>query len=495
MNEQCVVVIGSGPAGAIAAAYLGNAGLDVVLLEAGSRRAALGLTATLGGITCARIRTPLFERRHGVRMCGDRAAALYECVAPGGLTNHWSMAVPRFSPDDFADAERAGPAYEWPLAYADLAPWYDRVEPHLCIAGASRDRLGLPGARVLHERVLDECWNRTAREAERDGRSFGPLPYAFGGATTLTLSGTAFNSYVRLIQPAMKAGRVKVRFDARVHWIQWSPAKRRVTGVVYRDARTGKEERIFCRALVVAAGAINTAKLLLQSTSSDFPHGLGNTDGVLGRYLHDHPIAKLKIDVSSPTSARPAAYLTRAALARSEPLYAAAACQWTGPRVLARLFKSRLLGHPPEIGFNVFGAMAPVAEGRVTLDDSVRCLDGTPSLAIHIRHPPESSALMESSRQQILDLLERGGMRPKQRLWVVERAGSSIHFGGTCRMHAQPKFGMLDGWGRMHAVRNVVVADSASFTTGPEKNPALTAMALAARASDKLARDLRAGEI
>jgi choline dehydrogenase-like flavoprotein len=234
---------------------------------------------------------------------------------------------------------------------------------------------------------------------------------------------------------------------------------------------------------------------LLQSTSSDFPHGLGNTDGVLGRFLHDHPIAKLKVDVTSPTSARPAAYLTRAALSRSEPLYAAAACQWTGPRVLAKLLKSRLLGHPPEVGFNVFGAMAPVAEGCVTLDDSVRSLDGSPSLAIHIRHPPESSALLESSRQQILDLLERGGMRPKQRFWAVERAGSSIHFGGTCRMHARPRFGMLDGWGRMHAVRNVVVADSAAFTTGPEKNPALTAMALAARASDKLVRDLRAREI
>ena len=70
-----------------------------------------------------------------------------------------------------------------------------------------------------------------------------------------------------------------------------------------------------------------------------------------------------------------------------------------------------------------------------------------------------------------------------------------MHFAGTCRMHDSPRLGMLDAWSRLHAVRNVVVADSSAFTTGPEKNPVLTAMALAARASDRLAHDLRAGAI
>jgi len=81
------------------------------------------------------------------------------------------------------------------------------------------------------------------------------------------------------------------------------------------------------------------------------------------------------------------------------------------------------------------------------------------------------------------------------RLWKIEQLGNSIHFAGTCRMHESPRFGVLDAWSRMHAVPNVMVADSSAFTTGPEKNPALTAMALSARGSDKLARDLRAGYI
>jgi choline dehydrogenase-like flavoprotein len=81
------------------------------------------------------------------------------------------------------------------------------------------------------------------------------------------------------------------------------------------------------------------------------------------------------------------------------------------------------------------------------------------------------------------------------RVWKVEPALNSVHYGGTCRMHALPRFGMLDRWSRLHSVRNVAVADSAAFTTGPEKNPVLTAMALAARASDRLASELKSGDL
>jgi choline dehydrogenase-like flavoprotein len=73
--------------------------------------------------------------------------------------------------------------------------------------------------------------------------------------------------------------------------------------------------------------------------------------------------------------------------------------------------------------------------------------------------------------------------------------GNSNHYGGTCRMHASPRFGMIDRWSRLHAVQNVAVADSAAFTTGPEKNPVLTAMSLAARAGDRLAEELKAGDL
>jgi choline dehydrogenase-like flavoprotein len=495
IDDRRVIVVGSGPAGAAATLLLTRAGVDVTVLEAGPARTARGLTARVAGMTIARVHRPLAPRTEGVVATGDPAAVLYEDLSPGGLTNHWSCAVPRFSSDDFLDARRAGCEYEWPVDYEDLASWYDWVEPLLCIAGGAHDVPHLPAGKVSTVRSLGHSWTPVAEAARVEGRGVAPIPYAYGSKTTVTFSGTVFNSFVRLVKPARRSGHLVIRCDARATHVEWSSKAKRASAVVFRDTRTGGDHRLPCRAVVIAAGAINTAKLLLQSTHADFPAGLGNTHGVLGRYLHDHPVGKLEIQLASPMSFQPPAYVTRAPLDRSLPLYAAACLQWAGVRPLAQ---SLLIGHPGRLsagGFNIFGTMAPSAANFVALDPTRPSADGTPGLVLHIRHPPESGQILLAARDQLVDLLDRAQVHPTIQKWIVDPVGTSVHYGGTCRMHESPQFGMLDAWGRLHAVRNVVVADSAAFTTGPEKNPVLTAMALAARASQRLVDDLRAGVI
>ena len=489
------MVIGTGPAGATAALFLAGAGIRVTLLEAGPRRSELGLTLRVAGMTVLNLRRRLRQRTEDVTKTGDPKAELWEEIAAGGLTNHWACAVPRFSRDDFRDAERAGEAYRWPIGYEDLAPWYDRIEPLLRVSGATADVPQLPASRVRHAWKLADDWSPVAFAARSFERSVLPMPYGYDSETTVTLSGTRFNAFVRLIKPAQRTGRVSVRFDARVERLEWSPQQRRVTHVIYRDTRTGHQERVACRAVVVAAGAVNSARLLLESQSADFPDGLGNTEGVLGRYLHDHPQGKLMVDLDTPMSIHPPTYISRPSLGRARPLYAAAAVQWTGTAIRAKSILGGSPGRLPWIGFNVVGTMPPSRENGVELDKSRSTTNGSAGLALHIRRPSESDAALAQTRDEILDLLERARVGPRLRIWKLEDPGNSIHFGGTCRMHASPRFGMLDGWSRMHAVPNVMVADSGAFTTGPEKNPVLTAMALSARASDKLARDLRSGEI
>jgi choline dehydrogenase-like flavoprotein len=489
-----VIVIGSGPCGAAAATFLTLAGIETLLLEAGSERAELGFTARVRGFTFAKYRPPLRQRPDFTR-AGDPATEIYEALAPGGLSNHWSCAVPRFAPEDFLDAERAGEPYAWPISYTDLAPWYEQVEPLLRIAAGTADSPHLPKAHAADRWSLAAEWDAVAGAAEPIGRALVVMPYANGATTLFTRSATAFNAFSQLIVPAVRAGKLSVLYDAHALRLEWSPAEKRVVAVVYRDARSGREERVSCRAVVLAAGAINSAQIMLQSTSAAFPRGLGNEYGVLGRYLHDHPLGKLVLALPKARPIHPASYLTRPALDRASPLYAAACMQWCGTLALIRSAFEGRPGRARQIGFSVFGTMAPSPEDFVALGPEKTTNGARPYLRIALRHPPDAAQALERARDDLLDVLTRAGWEPRTQLWKVEAPGNSAHYGGTCRMHASPRFGVVDRFCRVHGAPNVVVADSSVFTTGPEKNPVLTAMALAARASDKLAADLQSGAL
>ena len=491
MNDsERVVVIGTGPAAAAAAVVLSDAGQEPLLLEAGSASAGLGLTARVRGLTFAKLR-PALGRRSDLTMTGDPNAELFEELAPGGLSNHWACAVPRFSPDDFADATRAGSEYTWAIGYAELAPWYDRIEPLLHISGAASDVASLPAGNFRDRWSLAPEWEAMAREVAAHGRDLVAMPYAYGSETILTRSATAFNAYTRLIKPILQRGGLSVRYDTRAENLEWSNTERRVVAVHCRDTRTGARLRIPCRAVVLAAGAVNSAQILLESTSTEFPEGLGNRHGILGRYLHDHPLAKIVVDLGRRVSLAPASYVTRSALQRSQPLYAAACMQWNSASHMARTLLSGHPGQTSRLGFSVFGTMIPTREDRIAIDRRAATQGRSPIL-FALRYPQRVVRELERTKEELLTCLERAGWAPQLKVFHVEVPGNSVHYGGTCRMHDSPRFGVVDAFSRVHGAPNVVVADSSVFTTGPEKNPVLTAMALAARASDRLSRDLRA---
>jgi choline dehydrogenase-like flavoprotein len=488
-DDRRVIVIGSGPSGATAAMTLVKQGIPVTMLESGDRLPD-GLLIRVAGRNLIRKRPRIEDPKHHIAS-DDPEASWYHALMPGGMSSHWAGAVPRFAPEDFYEGERLHERYRWPIGYDDLRPYYDRIERLLSVAAARCDVASQPACTVAYERHLPKDWQHVARGAEAYGHGLTPLPLAAGPQWTFRRTGVGFNSFTSIVRPLQRSPHFRLCLGAHVVGLDWNGAERRVTAVRYVDRATGAEHRLAAAAVVLAAGPLASTKLLLESACPDFPDGLGNTDGILGRYLHDHPhdIGTLQLDRSISCFSQ-AAVLTRAPYQDSAPLLGASCVigsnsAWDKARTVTPLGTRRF-------GLWIFGTMVPSDRNQVRLHPEAKDELGRPALDVHIRYDDDVRKNIVAARQRLADVLNAAGYAA-----TIESStptlvpGESIHYGGTVRMHSSKRYGMLDGRNRLHAVNNVAVTDASCFTTGPEKNPTLTVMAIAARASEHLAADLK----
>jgi choline dehydrogenase-like flavoprotein len=492
-DERRVVVIGSGPAGATAALALIEQGIPVTLLESGLRMPPGLLVRAMGRNVFRRRPVMRDDERNAHVASGDPSTQWYNALVPGGLSNYWTGAVPRFAPEDFLDGERLHARYRWPVTYSDLEPHYERVERLLGVVAAGEAVPHLPASLVSQKRRLPADWAAVATHARARGHGLTPMPLADVRPWLLTRSGAAFNSFTRIIPRLRRSPSFRLMLGAHALRLEWSGAQRRVTGIIYWDRNASVERRVRCAAAVVAGGPLASTKLLLDSACNDFPTGLGDTDGVLGRYLHDHPydVCYLETDGALSRLGHPA-YLTRGPYDAGPPLLAAGCSIGNSTSTADKLLSLTPL-KSKTFGVIVFGTIVPTAENRVSLHAERRDEFGLPVLDIAMRFDAAAVENLVAARQRLLDILEAAGHHGKL-LSAIEHfaPGQSVHYGGTVRMHQSPQYGVLDGWNRLHAVPNVVVADASAFTTGVEKNPTVTLMALADRAARRLAGDIKA---
>ncbi|MCB8985292.1 MAG: GMC family oxidoreductase [Ardenticatenaceae bacterium] len=489
-NAQRVIVIGSGPSGAMAAHELLRKGIAVTMLESGQADPQ-GFLVRIQGRNILRWKPSRIKEGDRHVATGAAQTKWYYNLSAGGLSNDWTGAVPRFSPEDFYEGERLHERYRWPLDYTDLIPYYVKAEQLLDITATPQDVPNLPVGKHKYNHFLPKDWEGVARCAEKRGQGLTIIPLADGPPWMVAKRGTAFNSYTNIIRPLLKNSNFQFITNAHALQLEWSGQKKKVDAVIYHDRNTGSRNRLEGAAFVIACGTLGSTKLLFDSFCTDFPQGLGNSAGILGRYLHDHPKEWWAMDLEKPISPLvPSGYLTRKPYDESTPLLASS---WTIGSVF---LKDKLLtfvgGKAKVLGVQVFGTMIPVEKYYAKPEANKKDEFGLPLLELKIRFDDEVIKNMESARGHWQSLLDEAGYKGTiQDVAPQLFPGHSVHYGGTVRMHKNPKYGVLDAWNRLHDVPNVVVCDASSFTTGAEKNPTLTAMALSARAMDKLGEDLK----
>src|SRR5246500_4836930 len=318
-KQYDVSIIGSGAGGGMAAKILTEGGLNCVLLEAGPN---------VNPERDFKMFMWPYEAPHrGAGVGGHALHDFGEFLAPngswkiegepytsapgsdfqwfrsrivGGRTNHWGRIALRFAPVDFRSYTRDGLGDDWPIAYEDLAPYYDKVESYIGVFGTKENVSSAPDGVFLppprprcHELIVKKACDKLniicipSRLAILTQSVNGRLPCHYCGQCSRgCITASNFSSSQVLLPPAMKTGKLTLITGAMAREIVVGKDGK-AEGVSYVDKATRSERRINGRAVVVAASACESARLLLNSTSSLFPDGLANSSGTVGKYLTD----------------------------------------------------------------------------------------------------------------------------------------------------------------------------------------------------------------
>lgn len=442
----------------------------------------------------------------------------------GGKSLLWARQTQRWSAYDFEGPARDGYAVDWPIRYNDLAPWYSYVEKFAGISG-NKDGLDiLPDGEFLPPIELS-CVEKYFQESIAKHYPERPVIYARCAHLTkpqqihfdqgraqcqnrnLCQRGCPFGGYFSsnssTIPWAERTGNLTLKTDAVVHSIIYDEKQGKATGVKVIDAKTNQATEYFARVIFVNAAALNTNLILLNSTSSRFPNGLGNDSGVLGKYVAFHNYRArisavheghkdIKTEGGRPTSA----YLPRFRNVKKQETdflrgYAAGFYAGRGNQRNTDGFGEALKNNlamkdlgPWSVGSHMMGETIPKETNYVRLDPNQKDPWGIPQLAINISYDENDDKMTKDFIDQFTEMYTKAGFTDIKSSDSKQAPGLDIHEMGGVRMGHDPKTSMLNKWNQLHACKNVFVTDGAAMTSTSTQNPSLTYMALTARAAD-----------
>ncbi|MFK8048772.1 MAG: GMC family oxidoreductase [Halioglobus sp.] len=552
-----VVIVGSGAGGAMAAHALTTDGKRVLMLEAGR-----DYDPTT--------ETPMFQTPDQAPLMGaptpDKDFGYYDATVDGGWTvpgepyttakgsefkwwrarmlggrtNHWGRFSLRFSEHDFKARSRDGLGADWPFEYQDVAPWYDKTEALVGVCGTNTGLDDMPDASTgvlqpppkprVPELLIAAAAKKLGIQAAPMHRAVLTRPldnrsacfYATDCGRGCSI-GAAFQTTTSLLPLAKATGNLQIITDAMAKAVEVDE-QGRVKAVTYVDKNTGAPVTLPAKVVVLAASACESARILLNSTSSHFPNGLANSSGQVGKNLMDSTGAYLGAQVPA-LKGRPIynedghtanhlyiPWWGHKAQASGELNFARGYHfeLSTGFKAPGTYYPAKLEGYGSElkraakhdygaqVGFSLRGEMLPNQHSYVEIDDKVQDQWGIPVPKFHWRWSDQELNQVAHGLKTAKAILNNMGARvdslptPDQ---AIKKGGEIIHEVGTTRMGASSKDSVTNQYGQTWDCDNLFVMDGGVFASNPHKNCTLTIMMLAMRNASWLSAQIDRGAI
>ncbi len=443
----------------------------------------------------------------------------------GGKSLLWARQVQRWSDFDFEGPARDGFAVDWPIRYKDLEKWYSHVEKFAGVSGFKDGIDTLPDGEFLPGYELNIVEKHFADQLKKNygdtrhmisarcAHIHGNAEYYAQQGRTLCQNrnlcqrgcpfGGYFSSNSSTIPWALKTGNLTLRPDAVVHSIIYDEEKGKATGVRIVDRLTKETEEFYADVIFLNAAALNSNLVLMNSTSSRFPNGLGNDNGLMGKYVAFH---NYRAQVSgtweghneyTTSGGRPTSgYFPRFRNVYKQETdflrgYAAGFSASRGVRSnsdgIGMELKNSLLNPdqygPWYVGSHMMGETIPKESNYVALDMSQKDEWGMPLLKVSVDYDDNDEKMIKDYQEQMSEMFEKAGITNIRVNDDHRIPGLDIHEMGGVRMGKDPKTSLLNANHQLHAVPNVYVTDGASMTSTSTQNPSLTYMAFAARAA------------
>ncbi|MEP7702779.1 GMC family oxidoreductase [Paraglaciecola sp. 25GB23A] len=451
----------------------------------------------------------------------------------GGRSLMWGRQCYRWSDIDFEANAKEGVGVDWPIRYADIAPWYDYVETFVGVSGQAEGLKQVPDGVFLKPFPLN-CVEQKFREAVAEtypdrvvtpGRVANLSEYnpeIHKGKRGQCQSrdrcwrgcpfGAYFSSQAATLPVATDTGNLTLRPNSIVMEIMYDAAAGKASGVRVKDATSGEITDYTARIIFCNASTVGTTAILLNSRSETFPNGLGNNSGEIGHNIMDHHYGMgasafwpgneddyyqgrkptgfyiprfTNIDEQTQRSDYRRGFGYQGGARRVENIPEGK----VGVGLKQEIFKPG--GY--HIGMTCFGEMLPHHDNRMYLNFDERDQHGMPIITFDAKLRENELALREHGVKCAVEMLEAAGCTNIKSYNSLTAPGACIHEMGTARMGRDPKTSVLNQWNQMHDVANVFVTDGACMTSSGTQNPSITYMALTARAVDYAHKQIQAG--